>query len=276
MQLKQNKVSNKKLIIMANFFQKKGLLPVALPRKSIKHLQILLKTKNGEGQIKGQIIGGIEDIFVDSSITIPLGNLNEPIIDFSVNDEVELDGEVGMSVLEGMSEKLGKATVGAGYKKIDKITLSFKNILRDSIKETYVKDYLKTSVLNMNKDASYQSALEKGDLYVITEVYKTNNVKISITNEQSSNANLDIDVNSILNTTGEIKKHHKGSESLKNNKGYVVFAVRVRRITYKKSYWEQKPKIDLVDPDITEVLDAELGDVIKTEFPENKGIIDLD
>lgn len=254
---------------MLDSFKEKSLLKITLPRERITPLMIIQK----QDKNKGEIIGTIEELFDSTSVALSLNNVDEKAAEFSGDNTAKMDFEAGFSFLQGIWSKLGKGELGSNFKKDDIVTFSFKNLLRDSIKsEIELQRFVFTSISTMKEDDPIRQQLINGKLYIVTSVLKSNDFQITIHDEKSGEAKLNLNIKELLDTTLKAGASDSSKESIVNNGGYMVFALRAKKIFYKEGNWFLKGRFSLEDPDI----DTVLGPENKTHnLITDSGLIDL-
>jgi hypothetical protein len=239
---------------MLDSFKEKGLLKIVLPRERITPLMIIQK----QDKKKGEIIGTIEELFDSTSVALSLNNIDEKASEFSGDNTAKMNFEAGFNFLQGIWSKLGKGELSGNFKKDDLVTFSFKNLLRDSIKsEIELKRFVFTSITSMKEDDPYRQPLIDGELYIVTSVLKSNDFQIAIHDEKKGEAKFDFNIKELLDTTFKAGSSDSTKESIVNNGGYMVFALRAKKIFYKEGNWLIKGRFSLEDPDIDTVLSPE-------------------
>ncbi len=239
---------------MEDSFKERGLLKVTLPRENITPLMIIQKIGNG----KGEIIGSVEELFSSTTLTLPLDVKDEKATEFSGDNTAKMDMEAGLSFLQGIWSKLGKGELKGNFNKSDVVSFHFNNLLRDSIKsEMSLSRFIYASISTMEEQDTYKQALKNGDLYIITSVLKSNDFTITVRDEQTGEGKLEFGMKDLLDANLKAGGSNTANDSIKNNGGYMVFAVRAKKIYYSKGSFLLKEKFTLENPDIEKVLGPE-------------------
>lgn len=238
---------------MEDSFKERGLLKVALPRERITPLMIIQKVADGTGEI----IGSVEELFTSTTMTLPLDVKDEKVSEFSGGNTAKMNMEAGLSFLQGIWSKLGKGDLKGEFKKDDVFSFHFNNLLRDSIKsEITLSSFIFSSIATLEANNPYRQALKNGDLYVVTSVLKSNDFTITVQDEKTGEGKLSLGLKDLFDVDIKAGGSNVSNESIKNNGGYMIFALRAKQIFYHKNIFG-KEKFSLENPDIEKVLGPE-------------------
>jgi hypothetical protein len=247
---------------MSTLFKEKGLIQCVLPREHIRPLMILQKINAQQGEI----IGSVEELFEDSAVGLPLDRQNEKVTNFALDNTVLLDASVGASFLDALTANLGDAAIQYNCQHSDTVAVTYKNVLRDSIKaEIGLHNFICASIPTLKKNNGYYNQLIQGNLYIITAIYKSTNFNITIKDSSSGAIKLNLNLKSCLDAQLAANKQSNAIESIANNGENMIFAIRAKRIIYKAGNLFLKPYFGLENPDITKVLGAERMESLSNE-----------
>lgn len=254
---------------MEDSFKERGLLKVTLPREHISPLMIIQKVADGTGEI----IGSVDELFSSTTTTLPLNVLGEKVSEFSGDNTAKMNMEAGLSFLQGIWSKLGKGELKGSFNKEDVVSFHFNNLIRDSIKsEILLNNFLYTAITSMPENAPYRNALSNGELYIITSVLKSNDFTITVHDEKTGEGKLSIGLKELIDVDLKGGGSVESNESIKNNGGNVVFALRAKRIIYKKGGILLKEKFSLENPEEMKILAQKVRTI---DFPSSNGLIEL-
>lgn len=208
---------------------------VRLPRTNIKVLQLLSRDSTGNLWV----IGDIEDLFL--SKILPLPDKDEDIAipkklqGLKSNDS---NGSIGLKLIEmffGGGSLLGKLN------KANKIIFSFEDSRMDSVKLIQLESFINDA--GINKTAlSFKEQLENGDIFIISDVLKTNKLSIEVLDSADKNLTLSTPeisdlatINANFNFSGKVE----GKFSYEGEKP-VVYGIRAVQIFYNRKKWWKK------------------------------------
>lgn len=254
---------------MEDSFKERGLLKVALPRERITPLMIIQQLDDS----KGEIIGSVEELFSSTTTSLPLNVVNEKVADFFGDNTAQMDMKAGLSFLQSIWSKLGKGELGGSYNDEDVISFHFSNLLRDSVKsEILLSQFIYSSLKSMPKQNLYRDALKNGDLYIVTSVLKSNDLTITVEDCKTKESKLNLGLKDILNLDANGGSSSSSFNSIKSNDGYMIFALRAKKIIYREEGFLKKESFSLEEPDDIKVLAASKQII---SFPSKNGMIDF-
>ncbi len=231
-----------------------GYSTVALPQSGIVPMQLLAK-KNDHLHALGITI---EDFFKPDSTGLPFVTNDATVADFLGATAMEITAGTGFNLLELLTKfGIGKAKAGVNFGANSQLVFSFENIKKDSIALGKLDAFLTGSVLQEGKFNTYEKRLKSSELFVISDVLKSNALSIEIRskNQQQGEAELtlkdfiEFDANFKRESDNQVKIVHNTPESL-------VFAFKAARINYDKPGWfdrKDKPRFT-IDESITRVI----------------------
>ena len=101
---------------------------------------------------------------------------------------------------------------------------------------------------------------------------KSNDFTITVHDETTGEGKLSVGLKELVDLTVGGGGLSSSNESIKNNGGYMVFALRCKKITYKKGTLFLKERFSLDNPEDMKIL-APIGS--KIDFPSEDGLLEL-
>jgi hypothetical protein len=234
-----------------DIFKENGLQKVLLPRTDIKPLMLLEYVDHG----KVEIIGNISDLFLQDTFTLPIVIENISATEWAGSSTLDTQISANVSFLQGIWSRLGKGDLNTAYKSGDTVELYFKNLLKDAIdSEIKLHNYLRGSVLNNSVIGGYRNKLNRGELYIITYVLKSDDFEIKIIDKNSRTVKAETNIEQIVNANLNLGHSSDVSQTLKSIGQKMIVAVRVKKLFYDKGNWFREPVFELRDPGKMNVL----------------------
>ncbi len=225
--------------ILKKFFESKGYNVVALPKTTIKPLQLLVKNKN----ILNSLGNKINDLFEEDEAPLPAVFRNKTIPEFTGKTQVTFQLDTGITLLEGLLKnlKLGNISANSEFSKTDKVVFSFENVLEDGIKGFLDLDkYISGSIPKIEDFKSYKKNLEKNELFIITSVLKCNDFSVKVVDKNAQNITGDLDIEKTVTVNAELKREKDSSFKIAyKGKEKLVFAFKAVKIIYDAPKWFQ-------------------------------------
>ena len=191
-----------------NYLKGLNLNTVTQPSSDIKPLALI-------GEYRGAIaIIGTLDQLVSGS-TAPTPSTSKGIAaDVSGKKSSKLPLEIGINILGTLIGAMGgNLGVNASYNDAKTVEFSFKNVIRERANVVEIGDYLMGGEVRWNHLILQKYLFGKGNLYVITEVVRSQ--EIGVTAYSKTGANLGVDVPVIQEAVGGKVKVGVENESTK-------------------------------------------------------------
>lgn len=172
-----------------NYLKTLGLNTIRHPEENIKPL-MLLGEYNGE---RG-IIGTLDQLVEDATAAIPQITSS---IAANINGErtSKLPISLGISILGNIIGALGgNLGIKAAYENARKIQFAFKNVVRERANIVNVGDYIQSGEVKWEHIILQKYLFGKGNLYVLTEVVRSDEVGVTAYTKDKSSLAVEVPV----------------------------------------------------------------------------------
>jgi hypothetical protein len=192
-----------------NYLKGLKLNTVTQPSSDIKPLALI-------GEYRGAIaiIGRLDQLVSSSSVSTPTTTTGVAA-EISGKKSSKLPLEIGINILGTLIGAMGgNLGVNASYNSAKTVEFTFKNVNRERANVVEIGDYLLGGEIRWNHLILQKYLFGKGNLYVITEVVRSN--EIGVTAYSKTGANLGVDVPVIQQAVGGKVKVGVENESTKS------------------------------------------------------------
>jgi hypothetical protein len=186
----QTKIRRKKMPLckdpLVNHLKSLGLNVVYPPRANLVPLELMLK------QGKKLSRWGDATRAFESSVEIPTTMQNVTVNSIQTDIAAEHDLSIGLSVLGTIFGQVGaKLGLKATYKNAKKLKFTYEGIVSDYCDPLDIDRYLNSGKLD-DSAISTQEYLESDSLYVVTEVFKSNKIRVEAQDETGAALEVEI------------------------------------------------------------------------------------
>lgn len=190
------------------YLKQLGYNVVRHPREGIRPLDLI-------GRQHGEVIylGRLDKLLTTPDGALPPIRSNQEAADIVGQSSSKLPLAIGLNVLNAVLSALGTgAGVKAAYNQAKSIQFVFGRVLFDSAAPLEIGSYLKRGEIDVDNPILNQYVMGNGNLYVITDVIKTN--KFTVKAEDSSGAELKLDVPALKELVGiDVEVSHEAGSS---------------------------------------------------------------
>lgn len=233
-------------ILIQNLLADYGYEIVALPKADIKPLLLLRK----EGDALTSMNSDVELLFQEDMTAIPLPATSLPAI--NGKQALKFNLEAGVDFLSGIfkATRLTNSEIKAAFADDEAINLvfSFENIQEEKINLLVLDNYISSA--NPLEDA-FKSTMElliRSELYIVTNVLKSNQFSVKIENAQSSKAELSAKVAKMMESKVNFKQENGNNFSIETkSEAPLVFAYKAVQILYNENKWYEFWKSEEAD-----------------------------
>ena len=207
------------------------------------------------------------DVFFKPDIVAKPGTKTEKVIGIQDERKVDVNGKVEISFLQQLLANLGIGRINAHFNLAQSPTImvGINNIEVDTIGLGELDRFFSGSILQENKFRTWEKELKDSNLFVITNVLKSNEISITI----ESNSNLDtgasVTLENVIDFNADFDKKNLKEFKLihKSESEQMVFGIRAVRINYDKpGLFDRKEKVRFtIGKEINNVTMKGVGDI---------------
>lgn len=225
---------------MLNLLKSNGYILVGLPRTGITTLQLLAKEQQNTEYLNG---ARIDEMLEADTSPLPIISKDNSVATLEGKRAYETDIEAGASLLKSILDtlKLGSLNVKTALDFSDKVVFSFQNITEDRIDLLGLDNFVNGALTKEAKGGYYQSKLQNGEIYVITNILKSDTFSIEALDKGGASLDLEAKFKELatgnlnIDTSNSTKQKitFKGAEKLI----FGIKAVRLRK-TGMFEFWK--------------------------------------
>ena len=223
--------------VLQEFFETKGYNVVALPKTTIKPLQLLAEEDGSLISLENRV----DKLFEEDLVPLPAIYRNKTVSDLEGQTKFTFQMKSGFVFLEGLLKTLdlGSLSAKSEFKDSDKIVFSFNNIKEDGIKGFLdLDEYITGSIPMVDKFRAFKTKLEKSELFIVTSVLKCSDFSVKVLDKNLQDITANLNIKNVAAATAEMKRTkdnslnitHTGDEKL-------VVAFKAVQIIYDAKKW---------------------------------------
>lgn len=227
---------------MANVLQTQlaeyGYNLVALPKAEIWPLMLLYKVSDS---VVSSTNDSVINFFRPTDAAPPVVNTStNPLPEIQAAANLEFDADAGVGMLNRLLEKLGMGKASAKLKLNagNTLEIGYENIIDEDITLLQLDNYITGATPQEGKFRTFEAKLKASELYVITEVLKSNQFSIAVKGKNGQSMNVETDVKGIVNANVNVARKMDNALSLSYSGAVpLVFAFKAQQIIYDKLSW---------------------------------------
>ncbi|HRK29159.1 MAG TPA: hypothetical protein PK239_17930 [Chitinophagales bacterium] len=233
---------------LQKILREKGYLNVALPQTGIAPLQMVIK-EQGAAKSLGNIT---LDAFFKPDISAPPGIQKEQAIEISGSLTSAVEDQAELSILEQLLSRFGIGKIKSGFSLQlgTVIEFSFNNPQKETIALLDLDNFLTGAIFQEGNFNTYEERLKRGDLYVITDVLKSDEISITVKSGSNVGAGATLTLENVIDFNANIDHSTTNTSSMthKRKGEMLVFGFKAVIINYDKPGWfssKKKPRFTL-------------------------------
>lgn len=224
-----------------NILRQSGFTLVSLPREDIRPLSLLLKT--GRNTVE-RLNAPITSLFQPVNLQPPAITENVDLpASFSGTEHLDLTSETNLSFLQGLLKVFSaNASAHLDFKKNRSVDLKMKEAKTDFVDIIRLDAFIQDAELNQAAKAIMER-LKKDDLYVITEIVKTNSFVVATKAGSDFSAGAELPLKNIADVKSGVDVTRSNEFTLENTSGsFCTIGVKAFQILYDKpSLFSSRP-----------------------------------
>lgn len=168
-----------------------GYQVIRYPNSAFEPLT-LLGHQNGDYSL----LGKISQLITNPGGSLPVVSKDEPAPDIDGQKSGNLKFGVGVNIMAGLIGAMGGSNLGASLKftNADAVQFLYQDVLSDSVFPLEVSHYLRDSTVVAGDPILSEYVQGNGDLYVLTQVIKSDKFSVKFTKNGGVDASVDVPV----------------------------------------------------------------------------------
>ena len=224
--------------VLKNLLSDYGYNLVALPKEDIVPLLLLYKNNDAVSSVNSPL----QKLFKTADAAPPDIEKDKVVADIEGTASVIFDAEAGVNMLDWLLQKLKMGKL-AGKLKLDatnKVTISYENILEDSVDLLDLDNFISGSEPDSANFNTFRKKLEDSELYVVSAVLKSNSFSVMVEDENGQSLNVDATVKGVVDVNVDVSHNKNNAITLKHNTAApIAFAFKAQQIVYDHKKWWQ-------------------------------------
>ena len=222
---------------LKNELAKQGYNTIALPKEDIHPLLLLYREK---GYLKS--LGAPLQVLFEPD-EAPLVLPQTGVANLQGNDAFEFDAGLGLDFLSAVFKlmKLNQSTLQANLGGNRAVGLSFKfeDVREEKVGELDLDNFLSGAIPLEGEFRTFGEKLKDSELYVITEVLRSNGFTIQLAKGGNGGFNLGTAVEKLAEGNTKIKRNSAESLTISQEDADLAFAFKAVKILYDQKAWWQ-------------------------------------